>query len=404
MFDGILNGEITEQELVKSIKELKCNKAPGTDNIINEYLKNSTPLLITIYCRLFNIVLNTGFVPDSWTSGIIKPIYKNKGDPKDPDNFRAITLISCLGKLFTSVINARLNKFSDELSIISENQAGFRRGYSTTDNVFVLHALIDLYFSFGKRLFCTFVDFKKAFDTVWRPGLWSKLQRYEIKGKIFRVIYNMYHGIKSCVQQGGDRSEFFPCLTGVRQGENLSPFLFSIFLNDLEDYFAQIGGEPLTLITEKLESELHIFYKIFLILYADDTIILSESKEGMQNALDIFQTYCEQWHLQVNVNKTKVMVFCKRKSRTVYDFKLNGESLEVIDKYTYLGVVLRYNGSFVDTKKKLTEQAQKALYPIYKLFRNECIPIDLQLNNFDAMIEPILLYGSEVWGFENLKS
>ena len=77
------------------------------------------------------------------------------------------------------------------------------------DNIFVLYALIDLYFSFGKKLYCTFVDFKKAFDTVWRTGLWRKLQNCEIKGKCFKIIYNMYNDIKSCVQYNGSQSEFF---------------------------------------------------------------------------------------------------------------------------------------------------------------------------------------------------
>lgn len=107
--------------------------------------------MVSLYCKLFNIVLDTGIIPDTWTNGIIKPLYKNKGNPLDPDNFRAITLISCLGKLFTSIINTRLNIFANEISLISENQAGFRKGYATTDNIFVLHALVELYFSFGKN-------------------------------------------------------------------------------------------------------------------------------------------------------------------------------------------------------------------------------------------------------------
>jgi hypothetical protein len=100
---------------------------------------------------------------------------------------------------------------------------------STVDNIFVLHALIDLYFSFDKKLYCTFVDFKKAFDTVWRTGLWRKLPNCEIKGKCFKIIYNMYHDIKSRVQYNGSQSDCFPCLTGVRQGEHLFPFFFLYF-------------------------------------------------------------------------------------------------------------------------------------------------------------------------------
>lgn len=292
--------------------------------------------------------------------------------------------------------------FSNELNVISENQAGFRRGYSTMDNIFVLLSLIELYFSFGKKLYCTFVDFRKAFDTVWMDGLWLKLQNSEIKGKCFRVIYNMYQGIKSCVQYGGNQSDILPCLTGVRQGENVFPFLFAIFLNDLENYFSQLNGLPLETIQEKLENEIHIFYNFFVILYADDTIILSESKENRQNSLDIFHSYCEMWNIRVNANKTKVMIFSKRKVRQNIEYYLNGQKQEIIDTFTYLGVLFKYNGCFIETRKKRVEQAHKALFSIYKLIQNESIPIDVQLKMFDSMVEPILLYGSEVWGFEDM--
>ena len=143
-------------------------------------------MLISLYCKVFNLVLDSRIIPESWSSGIIKPVDKNKGNQSDPDNFRTITLISCVGKIFTSVLNSRLNFCANDLNIISENQAGFRKGYSTVDNIFVLHAIIDLYFSFGKKLYCIFVDFIKAFDTVWRKGLWGKLQNCEIKGKCFK--------------------------------------------------------------------------------------------------------------------------------------------------------------------------------------------------------------------------
>jgi hypothetical protein len=107
-------------------------------------------------------------------TGIIRPVYKNKGKVDDPDNYRAIALISCLGKLFTSVINNRLTFLSNEFEIISKNQSGFRKGFSTTDNIFIMHALVSIYFSLGNTLYCTFVDFRNAFDTGWRTGLWKK--------------------------------------------------------------------------------------------------------------------------------------------------------------------------------------------------------------------------------------
>ena len=137
---------------------------------------------------------------------------------------------------------------------------------------------------------------------------------------------------------------------------------------------------------------------MFVILYADDTIILSESKENMQNSLDIFHSYCEMWNLRVNANKTKVMIFSKRKVRQNIEYYLNGQKQEIIDTFTYLGVLFKYNGCFIETRKKRVEQAHEALFSIYKLIQNESIPIDVQLKMLDSMVEPILLYGSEVWG------
>jgi hypothetical protein len=138
---------------------LKNNKAAGYDQIVNEYLKISNPRLISIYCNIFNIVLTSGVIPESWSIGII---------PKEPDNYRAITLVDCLKKLFTAIINNRLSLLADEINLISKCQTGFRKGYSTIDNICSLHALISLYFSLGKKLLCLFIDFRKTFDTVWR--------------------------------------------------------------------------------------------------------------------------------------------------------------------------------------------------------------------------------------------
>ena len=99
---------------------------------------------------------------------MIKPIFKRKGDPLKPENYRPITILSCFGKLFTSVLNSRLENFLEQNDIINENQAGFRAGYLTTGHIFVLHSLIELLKTKKKKLFCTFVDFSKAFDSVWR--------------------------------------------------------------------------------------------------------------------------------------------------------------------------------------------------------------------------------------------
>ena len=111
--EKILNSKITVEEIYLRVKELKNGKACGTDNILNEFIKATFSIMKHVYVDLFNRVLNSGQIPESWTIGMIMPIYKNKGDKGDFDNYRGITILSCLGKLFTSVINARLNKYSN---------------------------------------------------------------------------------------------------------------------------------------------------------------------------------------------------------------------------------------------------------------------------------------------------
>ena len=131
--------------------------------------------MLPIYCKLFNLILNTGIVPEAWSKGTILPIYKNKGDVKDPDNYRGITILSCFGKLFTAVLNQRLNNYLESTGILIEEQAGFRKHYSTADHIFSLKMLIDFYLYKKKRLYCAFIDYRKAFDSVNRVALWRKL-------------------------------------------------------------------------------------------------------------------------------------------------------------------------------------------------------------------------------------
>lgn len=133
----ILNDPITENEVLKSIAKLKNDKAPRYDNIGNEYIKCTKTLLCKVYVNIFNRILDTGYLPEEWLMGVIVPLYINKGDFDEPNNYRSITFLSCLGKLFTSILNDRLTQFSDRHNIIKETQAGFRQGYSTLDHIFL---------------------------------------------------------------------------------------------------------------------------------------------------------------------------------------------------------------------------------------------------------------------------
>ena len=123
-----------------------------------------------------------------------------------------------------------------------------------------------------------------------------------------------------------------------------------------------------------------------------------------KKTLNCFKKYCDLWKLTVNTTKTKVVIFSKKKVKQKQSFKIKGQHIEIIDSYCYLGMLLNYNGNFCTARKKITEQAHKALFAFNRKIRNISIPVDLQLKLFDSLVSPILLHASEVWGFENKES
>ena len=402
-----INRLFSLDEILTVVKKLKNRKTSGIDCVVNEFLKNCPECVYVNIVKLFNIVLQSGIIPTDWCIGIIQPLFKNKGSADNPDNYRGITLLSCIGKLFTSCLNARLSFYVEGAGIMGEEQAGFRNGYCTLDHIFVLHSLIGLYSSRNKRLFCAFIDYQKAFDLVDRTSLWCKLYSYGINGQVMKVIRNLYEQAKSCVKKGSDLSDFFSCNIGVRQGENLSPLLFAIYLNDFELY---ISGhyDGLSLFSSEVnkwlsDDDVELFLKLFVLLYADDTIVLAESPEDLNKALKAVHEYCSLWKLTVNTSKTKIVIFSKGKIRKYPKFKFGDEYLDVVDDYVYLGTTINYNGKFNKAINKQVNQAKRAMFALITKSRRLCLPVDIQCDLFEKTVVPILLYGSEVWGFCDLQ-
>ena len=144
-----------------------------------------------------------------------------------------------------------------------------------------------------------------------------------------------------------------------------------------------------------------IFFKIIVLLYADDTIILADTADALQASLNSFFDYCRLWKHCVNIDKTKIIVFECRGNQH-FNSKLGSNSIETVDSYKYLGVFFTKSGSFLKARKHVVEQARKALFYLYTIINNLNLPIDLQLKLFDQTTVPILTYGSEVFGFENI--
>lgn len=385
---------ITIDEVHMGISKMKTGKASGPDLIVSEFIVASKDILAPYMCRMFNVVFDTGLFPETWALGEVIPLHK-KGSRNEVENYRGITLLSVVGKLFTNILNTRLTKWADDYGMYIEAQAGFRAGYGTTDNVFVLSGIINQFLASKKKLYAVFVDFCKAFDYVKRDALWYKLFKYGVRGKMLIIMKSMYTHVKSYVRTATGVSETFYCSHGVRQGESLSPFLFAMFINDMEETFASCPG-----------AGIHIAdVKLFLLLYADDSVIFAESAQGLKESLVYLSEYCNRWGLKVNVDKTKVVIFrkggpLKREDRFTY----NECELAVVSEFKYLGITFTPGGAFTRNQQVLADQARKALFTLTKCTVKfpDISPIEMcQL--FDKLVRPILEYGAEVWGFHSCK-
>ena len=178
-------------------------------------------------------MLDSGQYPEQWTKAILVPVHK-KGSTTNPNNYRGIALLSVLGKFFSKVINNRLVDWADSNDIQKEEQAGFRKKYSTTDNIFILQSLIQKYCSRkGGRFYTLYVDFSKAFDTIPHALLFYQLMAKGVQGKVFNVLRTMYSTLQSSVRTPEGLTDFFKCERGTRQGCMLSPFLFSLYVGEL---------------------------------------------------------------------------------------------------------------------------------------------------------------------------
>ena len=191
----------------------------------------------------------------------------------------------------------------------------------------------------------------------------------------------------------------FASSCGVGQGENLSPVLFSIYLNDLENFLLANTGLGISFDCNSVDWSL--YFKLIVLLYADDTVLIADNEKDLQKTLDLFYDDCELWKLKVNINKTKIVVFGARKIDNML-FRMGDNTIEIVGKYKYLGVFFSKSRSFLHCRKHIVEQARKAMYLLFSRINNFYLPTDLQLKLFDHTVLPILTYACEIWGYENL--
>ena len=383
-----LDFRISAPEIQKAINSLKSGKSPGLDNISNEMIKASQIYINSCILKLFNLVLTSGIYPEKWLEGYTTPIFKSD-NPKLPQNYRGITINNSIAKLFNIILNNRLNTYLIEHKIIHETQIGFSKESRTSDHLFVAKCLIDKYINTGnKRLYACFVDFRKAFDTVIHEGIKLKLLQLNINGLFFNILCNMYRHDQNYIKVGNKLTPPYRPEIGVRQGDVLSPNIFKIFLNDFSKLIDEESIGHVTLSGKKISS----------LLYADDLVLLSDNQKGLQDKLDLLYKYCTEWCLEINTNKTKVVIFNKSGHLINEKFTFENSLIECVNKYKYLGVILSSCGSFKEARSHLYYKALKASFKLYKDLKSIHPSIKTLLHLFDHMIKPIALYGCEIWG------
>ena len=377
-----------DEEISKGIKSLASGKAVAADLVSNEILQATSDIITPFLVVLFNKILELEMFPEDWSLGLILPLFKS-GDVMDVNCYRGITINSCLSKLFMLLMNNRLQSICDRFNIIHYNQIGFRKEFRPADHVLTLKTVIDQSFSRNKPLHVCFVDFRKAYDTVWRDGLYHKLLSYGFHPKFVRLLRNIYKTSSLAVKVAGGRSTIFPSKVGLKQGCNLSPLLFNLFIND---FLAQINM-PFD------HSPLLQNIPINGLMYADDLVLISETEAGLQNLLDILHRYTESWFLQINKSKTKCVHFSRTKFDPAGQMKFGSDTLESTESYCYLGTTFTKNGSLNGAGRVLHDKAIKAMYGLLqKVYKHKSCSPSIVSQLFDKTILPIALYNSEVWG------
>ena len=254
----------------------------------------------------------------------------------DPSNYRGISIISCLGKFYTSILNKRLLKYCTENKILKPEQLGFLAGNRTSDAHLILYSMIQQYcHQKNEKIFSCFVDFSKAFDTIPRDLLFQKLLDRGVNGKFFNNVKTLYANDNCCIKVGDKITESFLANQGVKQGCILSPLLFNIFLSDIVDQFKDKNCRPL-----KIDDS----NDLSCLIWADNIVLTSQSEEGLRNMLSLLEQYVEKNRMSINTKKTKCMIFNKNGKFIRRSYALSGKTVETTNSYKYLGLLFNPSG------------------------------------------------------------
>lgn len=372
---------ILKEEVEFAIRTMKDGKAAGVDNIPAELIKNGGESVIELLTQICNKIWQTGEWPTQWTQSLIITLPK-KGNLQLCQNYRTISLISHASKVMLKIILNRLNPQAEE--IIAEEQAGFRSGRSTTEQIFNLRLLCEKYSQHQQDIYHVFIDFKKAFDRVWHEALWATMKKYNMGQKLTNTIKQLYAKATSAVIVQGSVGDWFKTTVGVRQGCLLSPTLFNIYLERimseaLENHCGtvSIGGRNITNLR-----------------FADDIDGLAGNEDELATLVKNLDEISSRFDMEISAEKTKLMTNSSKQIST--KIKVRGKELETVSQFKYLGSIITEEGSRAEilSRAAQTTAAMSKLRPIWK-DKNICLKTKIRL--LRALVISIFLYSCEAW-------
>ena len=408
-----------KDEVMKGVEALSYHKASTGDGTTNPMFKCGGETMIALLCTLFNFLRAKELMYPGWQESSVVNLFK-EGDRADPGNYRGIALISCLGKLYLSLWARRLAEHAENR--LAEGQGGFRRYRSTVDQALSLHEVLRRRKreEKGKVTFLCFIDFRKAFDTVWHDGLWKALWDNGVKGKAWRVVRSLYTSMRASVRLGDKQSRKVSMHQGVRQGCPLSPTLFNYFINALaKDLVASGCGAKI----QGLD--------VGSLLYADDVVLVADTAEALQGLIDVVDKFCRRWHMDINLKKSEIMVVGKRPACSACahapapapvpvpvplpahapapvpvparacplcsPWVCRGKTLKVVKEYKYLGIWFTSDLLWTEHIKKVVSKAKRTTAGLGRVFSNSRIPARAKSLVWLATARPQMEHGGEVW-------
>ena len=334
-----LRGVVSREDLVYRISQLSRGKAPGEDGFVYEFLKDGPPCLIDAVLEAVNALLTRqAAVPEAWKGGIIRLLYK-KGNPMDCCNYRPVVLLNAVYKVYTATVTDRLYRLSEKHGLLSASQEGFRRHHSTARQA---QSLLWAYETAKERrdtLVVAFLDFKNAFNSVDHAALWRYLTLIGMPD--VDMLQDIYAGSRYKAQTTYGATAEVLLTRGAKQGDTLSPLLFSLLFNPL----------LLALVAAGLGHETLTGLKTAVRAFADDATLTTKSVDDMEVLLALVDRFCAWSGMRLNVPKSEVSAwnFKLNCEPDVSSIRVGGQALQRLaptDAFRYLGFRFSLMGNF----------------------------------------------------------